>query len=102
MTSATPPKPARPPKPPRALKLPRTARAAIAALSAAAALALADRQSAAQTDQVIASDGQITGKVVFWHAYNADSPEAGTLEQELIPGFVQAHPGVTVESVPIP
>lgn len=52
--------------------------------------------------QTAAPSGDISGKVTFWHAYSADSPEVETLEKEIIPAFEDEHPDVTVESVPVP
>ena len=40
--------------------------------------------------------------IKYWHAYSADSPELKTLEDEVIPAFEKAHPGIKVESVPYP
>src|SRR5690554_3003193 len=45
---------------------------------------------------------ELSGTVSYWHAYSADSAEIATLEDEVIPQFEEMHPGVTVESVPVP
>lgn len=44
----------------------------------------------------------LSGTLTYWHAYNADSAELETLEEVVIPAFEAEHPGVTVESVPMP
>lgn len=46
--------------------------------------------------------GELSGTVTFWHAYSAGSPELETVDEVLIPQFEDDHPGVSVESVPMP
>lgn len=58
--------------------------------------------SASPGDSVSPSAPGISGTVTYWHAYSADSPEVTTLEDKIIPAFEALHPGVTVESVPVP
>lgn len=54
-------------------------------------------------DSAIGEAGEeISGTVTFWHSYTTDSNELDTLDNDLIPRFEEAHPGVTVESVPVP
>lgn len=74
-------------------------------MAAAAALALAGCSggtSPKETGGLGSSGASVSGTVTFWHAYSADSPELKTLDQVLIPEFEKDHPGVKVESVPIP
>lgn len=40
--------------------------------------------------------------ITYWHTYSADSPEVGTLENEVIPAFEKANPGIKVKAVTIP
>ncbi len=42
------------------------------------------------------------GKVVFWHAYNTEGPEAEALNEVVIPRFKEEHPDVEVEAVGFP
>ncbi|UVJ38638.1 extracellular solute-binding protein [Arthrobacter sp. CJ23] len=83
-------------------------RNSIRAISVAAAVAFAlagcsgSSSSQSTGSGVGEAGGKISGTVTFWHAYSADSAELKTLDQVLIPKFEKDHPGVKVESVPIP
>src|SRR6476661_83207 len=46
------------------------------------------------------SDGTVT--VTYWHAYSADSPEATTLNNTVIPAFEKTHPKIKVKAVGFP
>jgi multiple sugar transport system substrate-binding protein len=46
------------------------------------------------------SDGTVT--VTYWHAYSADSPEATTLNNTVIPAFEKTHPKIKVKAVAFP
>lgn len=78
-----------------------------AAILAAAALTLTACSST--PDEVVpegttdnGDTAELSGTITYWHAYSADSAEIATLEGEVIPQFEEMHPGVTVESVPVP
>ncbi len=68
----------------------------IAALLAGCCLGAA--AFAAGTGEKAPAASKIT--LAFWHHYNAQSPENKTLNEVLIPRFVQQHPDITVNAVP--
>jgi len=67
--------------------------ASAASLALLAAAFSSGLTSASATDPVT---------VNFWHTYNADSPEAQTVANILIPRFEAEHPGIVVQQFAIP
>lgn len=76
---------------------------AAAALLVAGGLTACGSESDSGAGSTIGKPGaEVSGTVTFWHAYSADSPELETMDEVLIPKFEKLHPGVEVESVPVP
>jgi multiple sugar transport system substrate-binding protein len=75
---------------------------AVTAAIASLTLAACSTSSPDATEATGGGADELAGTVTYWHAYSADSPEVDTLENTIIPAFEALHPGVTVESVPIP
>lgn len=74
---------------------------AVTALTLAACSSTPDEAEPQETADN-GTTAELSGTVSYWHAYSADSAEIATLEDEVIPQFEKLHPGVTVESVPVP
>lgn len=75
-------------------------RRAVASASLAVVTSLA--LVACTDDQSSPSEGDLTGTITFWHAYGADSKELETLQNVIIPGFEEKHPGADVQDVAVP
>src|SRR4051794_14795826 len=67
---------------------------------AAAVLALAACGTSPKVDN--SDSRRLEGTITFWHAYSADSTEAKTLREIVIPKFEAEHPGTEVKDVAIP
>ena len=67
-------------------------------LAVVAALSL----SACADDAQPVTTAELSGYITFWHAYGADSQEAKTLRDVIIPGFKAKHPGTDVKEVAVP
>jgi ABC-type glycerol-3-phosphate transport system substrate-binding protein len=81
-----------------AAEAPTAAPAAPTAAPAAAPTAA----PAAEAPTAAPAADSLSGKVVYWTAYNTVSPEFKTLTEVVIPAFQKEHPNVTIDAQAIP